>query len=92
MTDSDGKKVFEGDVLNAEDEIVGKNKFIVRFGKCGGVKNTNRLVGYCGFFFEGYDELTKKHISAGLRDDPVFWLTGSLCEVIGNIHDKEAQQ
>ena len=90
LADSDGKKVFEGDVLNAEDEIVGKNKFIVRFGKCGGVKNTNRLVGYYGFFFEGYDELTKKHISAGLRDDPVFWLTGSFCEVIWNIHDKEA--
>lgn len=91
MTDFSDKKVFEGDILKVCDEAIGECQFVVRFGNCGGVKNTTRLVGYYGFFFEGYDEKAKDYIKFGLRDDPVFWMTGAICEVIGNIHDKEGQ-
>lgn len=88
-TDNNGKEVFENDILRIYDKLMGEIKFAVRFGNCGGIKNTDRLVGYHGFFFEGYDEEAKKYINIGLRDDPVFWITGSFCEVIGNIHDRE---
>lgn len=89
MTDFSRKKVFDGDILNVRDETLGDHQFVVRFGNCGGVKNVNHMVGYYGFFFEGYGEKTKDEIKHGLRDDPVFWLAELLCEVIGNIHDKD---
>lgn len=78
LKDKNGKLIFEGDVVEADGYI-----FFVNFGKCGGVAN-NEYYGYIGYYLDGYDEITKKALSYGLRDDICYFTN---IEVIGNIHD-----
>jgi uncharacterized phage protein (TIGR01671 family) len=78
LCDKNGKKIFEGDIVKADGYI-----FTVKFGKCGGVANDDNF-GYMGFYFEGFDEITKKCMDLGLRKDICYFVNR---EVIGNIHD-----
>ncbi len=78
LTDKNGKKIFEGDIVKADDYI-----FLVKFGKCGGVANAENY-GYMGFYFEALSESTKSSARYGLRDDICYF---SDIEIIGNIHD-----
>ena len=78
LTDKNGKKIFEGDIVKADDYI-----FVVKFGKCGGVANAENF-GYIGFYFEAFSESTKLSAKYGLRDDICYFTD---IEVIGNIHD-----
>ena len=78
LTDKNGKKIFEGDIVKVDDYI-----FEVKFGKCGGVANAEDF-GYMGFYLEPYSESTKLSAKYGLRNDICYFTN---IEVIGNIHD-----
>ena len=78
LTDRNGKKIFEGDIIKADDYI-----FAVKFGKCGGVANAEKY-GYMGFYLEAFSESTKLSVKYGLRDDICYFED---IEVIGNLHD-----
>ena len=80
LTDNNGNKIFEGDIVKADGYI-----FTVKFGKCGGVENNDNF-GYMGFYFEGFDRITKKCMDLGLRKDICYFVNR---EVIGNIHDNQ---
>ena len=80
LEDKNGKLIFEGDVVKADRYI-----FIVKFGKCGGVAN-NENYGYMGYYFDGFDSMTKNVLWFGLRNDICYFTD---IEVIGNIHDND---
>ena len=82
LKDKNGKKIFEGDIVEADGYI-----FFVNFGKCGGVANKVDY-GYIGYYLDGYDEITKKALSYGLRDDICYFTN---IEVIGNIHNNSLE-
>lgn len=89
MTDKSDRKIFEGDIFSFRDDGVEEFRFVVQFGQCGGVKNTNRPVGFMGFYFEGADNKTKKLLGGGIRKDPLYWLSIDYYDVskIGNRWD-----
>ena len=51
LRNREGRRVFEGDIVQA-----GLVRFVVRFGKAGGVFTSRSDYGYMGFFFEPVDE------------------------------------
>lgn len=80
LTDRNGKRIFEGDIVVIHSDIGdGIYHFIVAFGPCGGVKNVEHQVGYMGFHFVPKDW--------GLRTDPLYWISEYGVEVIGNVTD-----
>lgn len=87
LTDKNGVKIFEGDIVSAENKFCNEEtyRFIVKFGVCGGTENADHPVGYPCFFFE---ETRYKYPHAFMmRTDPVYFLNAYGCEVIGNIYD-----
>jgi uncharacterized phage protein (TIGR01671 family) len=78
LTDKNGKRIFEGDIVRADDYI-----FSVKYGKCGGTQNAENY-GYMGFYLEAVSEGTKLCAKYGLRDDMCYFTD---IKVIGNIHD-----
>lgn len=82
LTDKNGTKIFEGDILQADEY-----KFVVKFGECGGVKNIEHEVGYIGFYVEPIGKYAAMLLKSGLRTDILYWINSCDCEVVGNIHD-----
>lgn len=80
IPDKNGKKIFEDDIVRADDYI-----FVVRYGKCGGTPNADNY-GYMGFYLEALSEGTKLCAKYGLRDDICYFED---IEVIDNIHDNK---
>lgn len=86
MTDKSGAKIFEGDIVSAKNNICGETyRFLVEFGVCGGVENSEHSVGFPCFFFKDVTGIISNDYM--LRKDPVYFLNAYKCEVIGNVHD-----
>lgn len=67
-------KIFEGHII-----LSANHYFIVTYGRCG--------KGYEGFYLQGYDDRTKKHINQGLRNDIHYWLEEYGAEIIGSVFE-----
>lgn len=82
LTDKNGVRIFEGDIVQAEDY-----RFVVKFGKSGGVKNDDHEVGYIGFYVIPVGKDAELFIETGLRTDILYWINARNVSIIGNIHD-----
>ena len=87
LTDNNGKKIFEGDIVAIPPNMSRKSTLgVVKFGDYKtppyGVDNTNR-----GFYIRWYYE--NEAIEEMLRRDIVFWFNYSHVDIsiIGNIYD-----
>ena len=77
--------MFTGDIVKVRENIL----CVVAFGNCGGIQNTNRPVGYMGFYLEPGNEISKNMMEYGMRNDPVFFLNERRLEIVGNMHDDQ---
>lgn len=86
LTDKNGVKIFEGDIVSAKNNICGETyRFLVEFGVCGGVENAEHPVGFpCFFFKEATGVIPSEYM---MRKDPVYFMNAYKCEVIGNAYD-----
>lgn len=86
LTDKNGVKIFEGDIVSAKNNICGETyRFLVEFGVCGGVENVEHSVGFQCFFFKEVTGVIPSECM--MRKDPVYHLNAYKCEVIGNAYD-----
>lgn len=83
---TDRKYWAEHDIISVRDEK-GEEvyRFILAFGKCGGVRNVPHEVGYIGFHFTPANKETEKCFEYNVRNDPLYWLNAYKCERIGDI-------
>ena len=86
---TNNRMMFTGDIVKVS--VAGEDNVlcVVAFGNCGGIQNTNRPVGYMGFYLEPGNELSKSMMEYGMRNDPVFFYNERRIEVVGNIHDDQ---
>lgn len=83
LRDSKGKKVFEGDVLRLSDEAsITEWEGVITFGN----PNSTYTWGWQIIHVSGDDANTDTLLWFDMEDG------GAYCVVIGNIHDKEAQE
>lgn len=95
LRDADGKWIFTGDILRRDEDILGRDEVILiaRRGACVGVQNewiftgdvfkrsnVHRQRGYMGYYFDVLPD-------RGYRTDPLYWLNGGECRIVGNIYD-----
>lgn len=86
LTDKNGVKIFEGDIVSTKNNICEETyRFLVEFGVCGGVENVEHLVGFPCFFFKEVTGVIPYEYM--MRKDPVYFLNAYKCEVIGNVYD-----
>lgn len=86
LTDKNGVKIFEWDIVSAKNNICGETyRFLVEFGVCGGVENVQHSVGFPCFFFKEVTGVIPSEYM--MRKDPVYFLNAYKCEVIGNAYD-----
>lgn len=86
LTDKNGVKIFEADIVSAKNNICGETyRFLVEFGVCGGVENVEHTVGFPCFFFKEVTGVIPSEYM--MRKDPVYFLNAYICEVIGNAYD-----
>lgn len=86
LTDKNGVKIFEADIVSAKNNICGETyRFLVEFGVCGGVENVEHPVGFPCFFFKEVTGVIPYEYM--MRKDPVYFLNAYICEVIGNAYD-----
>ena len=83
------RMMFTGDIVKVSDTGGENILCVVAFGNCGGIQNTNRPVGYMGFYLEPGNEISKNMMEYGMRNDPVFFLNERRLEIVGNIHDDQ---
>ena len=78
MTDKNGKRIFEGDILRYTQPEDSNAYGLVKFCEygCGGTHNVGFNIDWFGRYFTGW-----------LRTDIGFWIKYREIEVIGNIHD-----
>lgn len=88
LEDSRKKPIYEGDIISVRANGKEEYRFVVMFGRCGGVQNTEHEVGYVGFYFAPANEETRRCFRYSLRDDPVYWMNAyEEVLVIGNRWD-----
>lgn len=88
MTDKNGVKIFEGDILLQEvEEDVFAGTFVVRYGHCGGVHDVEHEVGYVGFYVEPVGRDAAKLLKLGIRTDILYWLNEYKMTIINNVYD-----
>ena len=78
LTDKNGKKIFEGDIVYYTQPDDSKAYGLVKFGEYGGGGTCH--VGFYINWFGRYD-------TGWLRNDIGFWAKYREIEIIGNIHD-----
>ena len=87
LTDKNGKKIFEGDIVDLECDPDLNELWVFDFGNCGGVQNVAHDVGYMGFCLRPLSDNAIKERDYGQRDDPVYYLNALRLHIVGNIHD-----
>ena len=83
LTDQNGKKIFEGDIIKYEPEDPAMFVGVVKFGEYspdGGALHATNI----GFYVEWLEHDGKRPY---LRKDLGFWAKFRKIEIIGNIHD-----
>ena len=88
LDDHRKQKIFDGDILSVRQHGGEEYRFLVVFGPCGGVQNTDHEVGYVGFHLVAANESTEYCARYGLRNDLLYWLdSGSEVVVAGDRWD-----